>query len=205
MFIFNTKLLLIGIEGVFDLLLTILSAVTAILVFSAATQGFWYIKNRWWETILLLLIAFALFRPDFFWDELYPPTQDVPATELVTAIESMESGQFIELNVKGESFNGDAINKTVSLQLDQAEGSAAQRLQSMGLVLKDQGQSWIVDQVTFGSPAEKAGVSFGFNIDSIRQQAKRPPPELVFIPAILLLVLMGWLQKGRVRKQLSPA
>lgn len=205
MFIFNTKLLLIGIEGVFDLLLTIFSAVTAILVFSAATQGFWYIKNKWWETILLLLIAFALFRPDFFWDELYPPTQDVPATELVSAIEAMESGQFIELNVKGESFNGDPIDKTVSLQLDKAEGSATERLESMGLVLKEQGQNWIVDQVTFGSAAEKAGVSFDFAIDGIRQQAKRPPAELVFVPAILLLVLMAWLQKGRVRKLLSPA
>lgn len=205
MFIFNTKLLLIGIDGVWDLLLTIFSAVTAILVFSAATQGYWYVKTKWWETILLLLIAFVLFRPGFFWDEIYPPTQDVPATELVQAIESMESGQFIELNVNGESFNGDPINKTVSLQLEEAKGTAIDRLQSMGLVLKQQEQNWIVDQVTFGSPAEKAGVSFGFNIDSIRQEAKRPPKELAFIPVILLLVFMAWLQKGRERKQLKPA
>ncbi|MFT6387488.1 MAG: TRAP transporter 4TM/12TM fusion protein [Cellvibrionaceae bacterium] len=205
MFIFNTKLLLIGIDGVWDLLITIFSAVTAILVFSAATQGYWYVKTKWWEIILLLLIAFVLFRPGFFWDEIYPPTQDVPATELVQAIESMEPGQFIELNVNGESFNGDAITKTVSLQLVEAKGTAVERLQSMGLILQLQGQTWLVDQVAFGSSAEKAGVSLGFNIDGIRQQTNRPPKELAFIPVILLLVFMAWLQKGRERKELKPA
>ena len=46
MFIFNTQLLLIGIDSVFDLLLTVVSAIVAILVFSAATQGYWLVKSR---------------------------------------------------------------------------------------------------------------------------------------------------------------
>ncbi len=205
MFIFNTQLLLIGVDSAWDLILTIFSAVTAILVFSAATQGFWYVKTKWWEILGLLLIAFVLFRPGFFWDEMYPPTQDIPATGLLQALENMESGQFIELNVVGESFSGDPINKTVSLQLDSATGSAEDRLQSMGLVLVQEAQAWKVDQVVFGSAAEKAGISFDFTIDSIRQQAKRPPKELMFIPAILLLILMGWYQKKRARDQVAVA
>jgi TRAP transporter 4TM/12TM fusion protein len=204
MFIFNTQLLLIGIDSIWDLLLTIFSAVVAILVFSAATQGFWFVKTKWWETIALLLIAFTLFRPGFFWDKVYEPTIDIPAESLVQTIESMKEGSFIKLNVEGESFNGDEIKKTVSLQLTKAEGDADQRLESMGLVLRSEDELLKVDQVVFGSAAEKAGVDFDFIITSIRQEASRPPKQLMYIPAILLLILIGWMQKGRARK-LQPA
>ena len=200
MFIFNTQLLLIGIDSVWDLLLTVASAIVAILVFSAATQGFWLVKTKWWETIALLLVAFTLFRPGFWWDKVYPPTINVAAASLTQAVESMKQGDFIELNVEGVSLDGDEIKKTVSLQLDSVGSNAADRLESMGLVLRQQDQAVIVDRVVFGSAAEKAGVDFDFTIAGIRQQAARPPKELMFIPAILLLMFIAWLQKGRGRK-----
>ena len=59
MFIFNTQLLLIDIGSVWELLLTIFSALGAMLVFAAATQGFWLTKTKWYETVGLLLIAFT--------------------------------------------------------------------------------------------------------------------------------------------------
>lgn len=201
MFIFNTELLLIGIESVWHLKITIVSAVIAILAFSAATQGFWYVKSKWWETLALLLIAFTFFRPDFFWDKIYPPTVDVPADALVETIESMPSNGFIELNVEGMSFNGDEVKKTVSLQLVDAKGDASQRLESMGLVLRQENQLWYVDRVVFGRAAEKAGVDFDFAIVGIRQEVSRLPKELMYIPALLLLIIIGWIQKGRMRRQ----
>ena len=57
MFIFNTQLLLIGIDTWWHLLLTVLSSIVAMLIFSAATQGWWFTKNKWWETLLLLLLT----------------------------------------------------------------------------------------------------------------------------------------------------
>jgi len=200
MFIFNTQLLLIGIDSVWDLLLTVVSATVAILVFSAATQGFWFVKTKWWETIALLLVAFILFRPGFFWDDIYEPTVNSPATELIQKVGSMKKGDFLELNVEGISFDGDDVKKTVSLQLDSNQESAEDRLESMGLVLKPQGEDWVVDRVVFGSSAEKSGVDFDFLIRSIREEADRPPKELIYIPAILLLLLIGWMQKKRFRK-----
>jgi len=76
MFIFNTNLLLI--EGVDELgeyiwitgplhILTIFGAgVLAMFAFSSVIQGFFLVKNRWWETILFGLTAAVLFRPGFF-------------------------------------------------------------------------------------------------------------------------------------------
>ncbi|MCG8531342.1 MAG: TRAP transporter permease, partial [Desulfovibrionales bacterium] len=62
LFVFNTELLMIGIGSLFHLILVIGAAVWAMLVFAAATQGFWVTKNRLFESILLLLVAFTLFR-----------------------------------------------------------------------------------------------------------------------------------------------
>lgn len=93
MFIFNTQLLLIGLTGWIDLLITIFSAVTAMLVFSAATQGYWFTKTRWWETVLLLLITFTLFRPGFWWDRVYPPTEDRPGAEVLQHVDDVPADE----------------------------------------------------------------------------------------------------------------
>ncbi len=67
MFIFNTQLLLIGIDdawlwiqGPFIFITTVL----AMFAFACATQGFFLVKNRWWETILFLVITLIILRPE---------------------------------------------------------------------------------------------------------------------------------------------
>lgn len=174
-------------------------------MFSAATQGYWFVKSRWWETLALLLIAFSMFRPGFWWDQIYPPTQDLPPAQLMAQVDQLQPGQFIQLNVEGISIEGDEISKTVSLQLEDGSGDATQRLESMGLMVSQAGERQIVDLVVFGSPAERAGVDFGWEITGVRVTTDRPPRELVFIPALLLLGLVGWLQRRRLNAQLAAA
>jgi TRAP-type uncharacterized transport system fused permease subunit len=38
-------------------------AIVAMLVFAAATQGYFLVRSRWYESIALLLVTFTLFRP----------------------------------------------------------------------------------------------------------------------------------------------
>ncbi|WP_028302051.1 TRAP transporter permease [Oceanospirillum beijerinckii] len=197
MFIFNTQLLLIGIDSVWDLLITIISAIAAILIFSAATQGYWLVKSKLWESLALLLIAFSLFRPDFWWDQVYPPHTNVPATQLVQQVERLKKGDYLQINVEGETIEGDQVAKTVSLQLESEEGDGMSRLQEMGFMLTQNDVNWTVDLVTFDSPAEKAGIDFGWQITGLKVESDRPPQELVFIPTLLLLLFVGWLQKQR--------
>jgi TRAP-type uncharacterized transport system fused permease subunit len=42
--------LLIGIDSTWHLALTVVSAVVAMLVFAAATQGYFLVRTRWYET-----------------------------------------------------------------------------------------------------------------------------------------------------------
>ncbi|MDP7405852.1 MAG: TRAP transporter permease, partial [SAR324 cluster bacterium] len=91
LFIFNNELLMIGIENVWHLLVTIASALMAMLMFAAATQGFFVVRSRWWETLALLLISFTLFRPGFWWDMVYPPNQILPPSSIYETVETMPS------------------------------------------------------------------------------------------------------------------
>ncbi|TNE76500.1 MAG: DUF3394 domain-containing protein, partial [Gammaproteobacteria bacterium] len=197
MFIFNTQLLLIGLTGWVDLLITIFSAVTAMLVFSAATQGFWFTKTRWWETVLLLLITFTLFRPGFWWDMVYPPTEDRPGTEILEYVDGVPAGDPIIIQASGMSIDGTDVSKYLRLPLPEAD-SPEQRLAAAGLEVSPSGDQMVVDFVNFGSVAEQAGISFGWTIDAVQVQKERPPKELMFIPA---LILLGILAFGQLRRR----
>ena len=72
LFIFNTELLLIDVT-VGKAILVFLIAVVAMLVFAAATQGYWIVKSKPWEIVALLLVAFTLFRPGYWLDRVSPP------------------------------------------------------------------------------------------------------------------------------------
>ncbi|WP_305042296.1 TRAP transporter permease, partial [Geoalkalibacter sp.] len=66
MFIFNTDMLLVGVEGYF--LPVYIFAMTCIgaFAFVSATQGWFLIRTRWYEIVLLLGVALIMFRPGFF-------------------------------------------------------------------------------------------------------------------------------------------
>ncbi|HET8850637.1 MAG TPA: DUF3394 domain-containing protein, partial [Marinobacter sp.] len=196
MFIFNTQLLLIGLTGWFDLLVTIFGAVTAMLVFGAATQGYWFTKTRWWETLALLLITFTMFRPGFWWDMVYPPNEERPGTELVEYLETLPADGDVVLKVSGMAFDGSDVTTYVKLEVPGAE-TPAERLAQAGLEVSEQGDALAVDFVDFGSAAEDAGIQFGWTIEAVRVELERPPKEIMFIPALGLLGLLAFLQLRR--------
>ncbi|MEF1288439.1 TRAP transporter permease [Vibrio sp. M260118] len=205
MFIFNTQLLLMGIDSWWHLLLTIISSVIAMLIFSAATQGWWFTKNKWWETILLLALTFTFFRPGFWWDQIYPAKVLYPGTEIAQITEGLNIGEEIELLVAGENLEGDYISKTVRLPFEDSATTAEDRIASMGLMLNSANGRMLVDMVEFGSPAESAGVDFDWEIRSVVVDSDRPMKEWVFVPALLLLIGLGMNQKRRARKEQMSA
>lgn len=203
MFIFNTQLLLIGIGGPFELTLTILSALGAVLVFAAATQGFWLVKNRWYETLGLLLVAFTLFRPGFWWDYFYMPMNFVPASEIYQTAEQVGEGKELRLRVQGETIDGDLKEKTVMLPLQEGDNGEAM-IRASGLELIIEGDTVTVDMVDLASPIGRQGLDFDWKILRIEQEnTDRPAKQWMFIPAVLLLGGL-FLSQRRRRKQSQP-
>ncbi len=204
MFIFNTQLLLMGIANWFELLITITSAVIAMLIFAAATQGYWLVRNRWWETIALLLITFTLFRPGFWWDKIYPPMESVSATQIEAVAGQLPTGVALRMVAEGETLDGDKVRKTVLLSL-QPGTNGKERLAQAGLEIRTENGGTFVDNLVFGSAAEKAGLDFDWEIQSVEKNIERLPKQLMFIPTLLLLAGVGAMQLGRRRKQATAA
>lgn len=204
MFIFNTQLLLIGLTGWVDLLITIASAVTAMLVFSAATQGYWFTRTRWWETLALLLITFTMFRPGFWWDMVYPPYEERQGAAIMEYIETAPVDESVVFRVSGMSLDGSDVTTYVGLDMPAGE-SATERMAAAGLEVSEFDGALAVDFVNFGSAAEKAGIQFGWSIEAVQAQLERPPRELMFIPALLLLALVAFGQlKRKAREEAQP-
>ena len=199
LFIFNTELLIIGVTNWFHLLIVIVTAIIAMLVFAAATQGFFLTKNRIWETVGLLLIAFTLFRPGFWWDKVFPPLSEEPATKLEQMVGDMEPGSLLRLMLKGEKDDGSEFTKIVMLPVGN-EGAAAERLAAIGLETRTEEGKTLIDNVVFSSSAEKAGIDFDQEILNIQVPTKRPPKQIMFIPALALLALVCFMQQGRSKK-----
>ena len=200
MFIFNTELILIGIEGPIHLLMTIFGALVAMLVFAAATQGYWLVKSRWYETVLLLVIAFLMFRPGAVWDEIYPPIDEVSPTKIEQVAEGSPNNRPLRMRVAGETIDGDFVHKTVELPLV-SEGTGAEKIEAAGLMLREDEGKVIVDMVTFDSDAQKVGLDFDWEIKTIEVEADRPPKQLVWIPVLLLLFAMAAMQKRRRKSE----
>ena len=197
LFIFNTQLLMIGIDGIWHLVLTIVSATIAMLVFAAATQGYFLVRSRWFETIALLLVTFTLFRPGFWWDMVYPPYEERPPAQFMKLVEEAPADMRKRIWVEGTSIEGKEVRKGVLLPLG-APGNASERLRRIGLTMMTFGDNVQVGAVRFGSTAEKLGLEQGFRVVSIEVDAQRPSKEWMFVLAVVLLAVIMLLQRRRL-------
>ncbi len=197
MFIFNTQLLLIGIAHWWELLFTVAGAVGAMLAFAAATQGYFLARSRWWESLALLLVAFSLFRPGFWNDRLYPPLEQIPPGQVLAVAGEQPPGAELRLLVAGETLAGDWVTKTVGLPLGGA-GEGSERLESAGLLLREEDGQLLVDGVTWGSPAYDAGMDFDWEIQGAELPLAQPSKYWMLLPALALLGLVAGAQRRRV-------
>jgi hypothetical protein len=201
LFIFNTDLLLIDV-GLWKAIFVFVIALIAMLVFAAGTMGYFFVRNRWWESLALILVALILFRPGLIWDRVQAPYVTAEPAQVFALAEQADSFADIRLQLEGENIDGDFISSTFMLPLGEQGPSGNERLElSAGLTLSEDDDGMIiVDMVGFLSPAEKAGIDFDWQIKGVEINADRLPKELAFIPAFLLLLLIVLLQRRRQPK-----
>jgi hypothetical protein len=207
-FIYNTELLMIGIGSALHFTVVVAGAFIAIMVFASATQGYMLTRNKLWESVLLLLVAFTMFRPGYFWDMIYPELETRPATELESFLADLPSGRQLRLTLKGEKMNGEEFTMVVSLAAgDQAP--VAERLQNIGFATRNEDGRVLIDNVVFNSPAQKAGIDWDQEVVNLQTLTDRPAKQWMFIPALVLLALVWLSQKrrcnGTAKRQSGPA
>jgi TRAP transporter 4TM/12TM fusion protein len=195
LFIFNTELLLINVTMVQGIFVFIV-ATFAMLLFAAATQGWFLARNRFYETIALLLIAFTLFRPGFWMDMVFPPYLEEAPAEIVQAAADTPIGENLRLRVSGVGDLGDPIEFVALLPM--GEGTTGEeKLEAAGIVTRMDGDKMIIDDVLYDSSAAAAGLDWDQEVLRVLKPVSVPSKYWMFVPALLLLALVVMLQRGR--------
>ncbi|MDW5377872.1 TRAP transporter permease [Halomonas sp. HP20-15] len=198
LFIFNTDLLLINVDLWHGLLIFVIATV-AMLIFAAATQGFMLVKSRWYESLLLLVVAFALFRPGYWMDMIDDPYRDVPPAQFAQALADIDEGENLRVKVAGLDNYGDPISFFVRVPY-QPGATPSERMDNLGLMLMQEDGETLVDMTTFGSPAKELGFDFDQQIVSVQvPEEGRPAKEWIWIPALLIFCFVVLMQKRRRR------
>jgi len=196
LFIFNTELLMIGIESVVQLLVTIITAIMAMMLFAAGTQGYFLVKSKLWESLVLIMIAFTLFRPGYWMDQIHPSLISMPGSQIYDIAGKMPADAQIRVHVIGEDLEGRVVDRTVMLPMGKVV-PVKDRLMEAGLELREEDGKIIVDNVVFGSTAERQQIDFDFEIAGIQVKVDRPPKQLFYIPALVMFGLIFYLQRRR--------
>ena len=195
-FIFNTELLMIDIGSISNFLVVVVCSVIAMGCFVAATQNWLLIKSRWYESVLLLLVCFTLFRPGFWLDQIQPPFEQRPASEFVLIAGGLPGESTLRFRVKSQTRAGDDVEKLVRLTLRPGV-NGAERLRETGIVISTLGTATTIQTSRFGSQAAKYGLAAGDEITTVLVPAQRMNRYWLAIPALLVLAGVVLLQLRR--------
>jgi TRAP transporter 4TM/12TM fusion protein len=203
--IFNPQLLLIGVHGPFELVRVVVACTVATLIFAALTMGWFRIKTRWWEALLLSLAVILLFRPDFFMDQITPEFREVPPAQIFEVAKEIGTDESIVMVIKGTTLEGEETSKTVAVQLGDKGADGRKRLTDAGLQLVPLGQQVQIGSVKFGSRAKKGGVEQGWDVLVVKVPTDRQTVHWFYLPGLALIGLV-WLTQGlRLRARSVPA
>ncbi|MHA7772350.1 TRAP transporter permease [Roseibium sp. M-1] len=198
LFIFNTDLLLIDVDWLHGIFVFI-TATLAMLLFAAATQGWFLTRTRYWEAAALLLVAFTIFRPGFWMDMVSPPFVERDPSEIATAAQNTPAGEPLRLRIRGLDDVGDMKEWVVLLPLEEA-ATGEEKLENAGLLLRTEGDKTLVDDAAYGSAAKDAGLDWDQEIVRVLRPADQPSKYLMFLPALAVLGVVVFLQRRRVAR-----
>ncbi len=212
LFLFNTELLLMNVT-VFKGIVVFIVATMAMMLFAAATQGWFLFRSRVWESVALLLVAFTLFRPGFWLDYVSPPFEHRPGVEAIALAEGMPDGATMRIRIIGPDFDDPDEQNNTSILLNLGEKADGEtRLTNGGLQVLEEDGKVVIDALTWDSKHKQLDRLFTMGdfdnplvIDKVLLKRDRQPKELFYIPALLLLGMICMLQLGRQRKEKAQA
>lgn len=200
-FIFNTEILLIGVDDIWHGLWVFFYATLAILLLTAVLQGYFIVRSKLWESLVLLVVSITLFRPGFWMDMIVPPYEYIDPKQIVDSIADLPEDTELRVKIKGEDAIGEPIEKYVLLPMGKKMQSAEERLDSIGMTLRYEDQAVIVDETKFMGAAEEAGLFMDNQLLEVGIPQSQPDRRLLYIPAFLLLILIVGIQRRRGAKE----
>jgi len=192
-FLFNHELLLIGVEDIWHALLVIVTSLIGILIFTAATQRWFFSKLRWYEIIIFLFISISLLSPEFILNKFYPKYnyKDVNQIQLL----ELDPKKEVRFKVTRPSEYGDRYKLFV---IEKNTFESKFKLDEYGISLIKDKTKIVVNTLKLNGKAEKDGFKSGDLISEFKiENLDRPNKGIVYPLAILLLIIFGYLNYKR--------
>ncbi len=207
LFIFNTDLLLINV-GPLKAVFVFAVALVAMLTFAAATQQYMFVRNKLWESAALLLIAFTMFRPGYWLDQVSPPYDYLSGTQIVSVAGQAPADGSVRMVVSGpDSRYGDMTTTTVLVPLGALGDGDTRLMTAAGITVNIDGDRAILEEPMPSTALSRIMLAFDFYADEpvqiirLEVPTERVDKELFFIPAILLLCFVIVIQRRRLRAE----
>ena len=188
-FLFNHELLLIGIENIWHAILVIITSLTGILVFSAATQGWFINKLRWFEIIIFFVISISFLSPEFVLNKFYPKFNYVNLNN--ASIVSFEPNKDVHIKVTRPSPYGERYKL---FEIKKGTFDEKFNLESYGITLIKKDDKIIVDTLDWKGEAKKNGLEMDDVITELKtENFNRPNKDVVYVFSLILLIIFGYL------------
>ena len=214
LFVYNPVLILYGVDlgttaGLLQAAGVFVVATFAMLLFAAATQGYFLARSRWWESAALLLVAFTFFVPNFWLNQIQAPFAQTDPRQVEATLDAADPGDRIRFVIRGPDFDSGAPTAYTIAHDIEGDGSGAERLDAVGFFLMPEGERMLMEEPAFGSIYERDLQRFDFYapddpvvLARVEVPADRLPAEIFYLPALLLLAVVVLLQR---RRQTKPA
>jgi TRAP transporter 4TM/12TM fusion protein len=206
LFLFNTELLLMDVTPL-KAVIVFAVAVVAMMLFAAATQQYFFVKNRIWESVALLLIAFTLFRPGFWLDRVAPPFLFHPGAKVVEIVDGGQDDGNLRVKIAGPDFEDPDVTSSLSVIIPLgADGDGTARIGKSGLLVSIDGGMAKLEEPLPGTIFEDLGRKLDFysdtpvTISTVLVPNERIAKEVFYIPAVLLLLVIVFLQRRRLAR-----
>ena len=192
-FLFNHELLLIGIENIWHALVVIITSLIGILVFTAATQRWFFNKLRWYEIIIFLIISISLLSPEFALNKFYPKYNYKELNNL--HLVNLEPNKEVHFKVTRPSEYGERY-KLFVIKKNTFEKNF--NLDEYGVNLFKDGDKIVVDTLKWDGLAKKEGFEMGDIISEFKtENLDRPNKFIVYPFSFILLFIFGFLNYRR--------
>ena len=192
-FLFNHELLLIGIENIWHALIVIITSLAGILVFTAATQRWFFNKLKWYEIIVFLVISISLLSPEFTLNKFYPKYNYKELNDI--NLMNLEPNKEVHFKVTRLSEYGERY-KLFVIKKNTFENNFNSEEYGINFVKED--DKIVVDTLKWNGLAKKEGFEMGDIIREFKtENLDRPNKFIVYPIAFLLLFIFGFLNYKR--------
>ena len=192
-FIFNHELLLIGIENIWHGLLVIATSLIGILIFTSATQGWFFSKLKFYEIIIFLVISISFLSPDFVLNRFHPK-YNYQKLETIDKI-NINPNKEVQLKVTRYTPYGERYRLFV---IPKNTFDSDYNLQEYGITIDPSGGDQKVYKTSWKGLAKKDGLLNGDVITEFKiENLERPNKAIIYPFSLAVLFIFGYFNYRR--------